>query len=136
MAAGTFRSGKNSRITCGVTNLSYTKWSIKERGSVHDTTHFESSGSTEQLTGPTGCDIKFSGKWDAGQNPYTDPPALYRQDRYAPAAGIKFYSNTTDNTPWTFTAMTIESSEVTSDVNGMVEFMVEAKSIGSYVRPS
>ena len=135
---GKFRSGKNSRLVVGSTNLNYSDYDFTETSEDIDTTNFESAagGSTsydEGTIGPTSIAWNAKGSWDAGRNPFDSPPGFYTRDDLA---NLKMYQNLADNTFLLMALARVLSAKVaaTAKSTTAVSFDASGKSQGSFVR--
>lgn len=145
-AVGRFRAGKAGRIRFNGTNCTLTTWTVDESGGDLDTTNFESYStaygvdsnsigrSFEQgLVGVEVASFSCSGYWNAAQNPFENPPAIYIRDD---GPEMFLYVNIVDATYYRFFATRILTASVNVDAKGLVSFSFTGKSQGPYTRPS
>lgn len=101
------------------------------------TVNFESfnvpAGQTydEGILGAVGCDVRFGGDWDAGNNPLGTPGLFVRDD----LANLQFYTSRLDVVLWTFTFFRIRSSVNGGEIKGKVTFNTSGKSQGPFLFP-
>lgn len=145
-AVGKFRAGKAGRIKFNGTYCTLMAWSVDESGGDLDTTNFEnytteygvdSNGigrSFEQgLVGVEVASFSCEGNWNAAQNPFDNPPAIYVRDD---GPEMFLFINRTDNTFYRFYATRILAANVRTDAKGLVSFRFNGKSQGPYLRPT
>ncbi len=133
LGTGKQRAGKNSRVSVGADDLTMAKWSVDSKADMGDTTNFESGGFDEGITEILSADISFGGNWDAGDNPFDDPPGLYPRDNLP---DVSFYENTTDDVGWDFEFVRIRSARNGAEVRGLVTFEVSGSNQGEFASPT
>ena len=127
------RSGKNAAVSVQGSLLNFAKWSADVKGDRLDTVNFESGGVGEGIVGIEEVSTSFGGDWDAGDNPFDDPPGLYPRDDLP---DVVFTENTTDNVFWNFDYMFIETARNSAEVRGKVSFETSGYSQGVYDTPT
>lgn len=132
LGTGKQRAGKNSRVNVGSDVLTFAKWSVDAKVDMGDTTNFESGGYDEGITEIYSADISFGGNWDAGDNPYDDPPGLYPRDDLA---DVVFHENVTDDVGWDFDYVRIRSARNGAEVRGLVTFECSGSNQGAFTYP-
>lgn len=132
-SGGKFRSGKTGRTTVNAQTIKNNEWDVTYRGADLDTTNFESNGYEEGLTGLIGADWTIKGDWDAGVNPYDNPPGLYPRDD---GVNMVLYPKVADNKPFTFPLWRCDSTRVGVRTDGKVTFDASGKSQGSFSIPT
>jgi hypothetical protein len=136
---GSQRAAKTSRVIVGADNLTFASWSANVTGEDFPTVNFESyDAATDQtydegILGPLTCEIKFGGDWDAGDNPYDDPPGLFPRDDLA---GVQFQESRLDGVGWDFPYIRVRSAENGAEIKGKVLFSVGGKNQGPFTFPS
>lgn len=133
LGTGKQRAGKNSRVSVNGDVLAFAKWNVDSKGDNLDTTNFTSEGYDEGILGIESADISFGGNWDAGENPYDDPPGLYPRDDLP---DVLFYENVTDNVLWNFDFIRIRSARNGAEVRGLVTFECSGMNQGSFTDPT
>jgi hypothetical protein len=133
IGTGKQRAGKNSRINVGATRIVGQRWNVTWKGDDLDTVNFESGGLEEGILGIEGLEWSMAGDWDAGTNPFDDPPGLYPRDDLA---GLEFYENVTDNVGWDLTYARVRSATNGAEVRGKVSFEASGMSQGSFTPPA
>lgn len=133
LATGFQRSMKDSQVNVGSTSLAFAQWDVTYTGDDLDTGNFESGGLNEGILGFEGCDWNCGGDWDAGTNPYDDPPGFYPRDDLT---DLGFVENTTDDVGWLFDYARVRSSNNGGDVKGKVTFKASGKSQGTFTVPT
>ena len=104
-----------------------------------DTVNFESynaaAGQTfdEGILGVYNAAIKFGGDWDAGTNPFDDPPGLFPRDNLA---GVQFQESRLDLVGWAFGYIRLRTANNSAVVRGKVEFNVDGKNQGPFNLPA
>lgn len=127
------RAGYLGRVQAAGVNLKLQKWSVKDHSEDQDTTNFESGGYIEGIGGVTGADVSFSGDWDAGKNPYDNPPALIPG---TVIANCYLYINKLETQYYLFGGLRIIDCTVETQVPGKATYSVNAKSDGTFTRPT
>lgn len=133
LSTGKQRAGKGSRVSVGSENLAFAKWSTNYKGDDLDTVNFESEGYDEGILSVIGVEISFGGSWDAGNNPYDDPPGLFPRDDLT---GLAFFENVTDNVGWEFPYARLRSANNGVEVKGLVSFDASGMSQGAFTPPT
>lgn len=128
-----FRAGKNSRAQVSSNDLTRNSYSVTYRGGDIDTTNFESEGYEEGIIGPIGADWNLDGHWNAGVNPFDDPPGLYPRND---GDEMYIWSNRTDDKYFNFPVFRCLSSTMRSTASGGVEISASGKNQGAFTIPS
>ncbi|MDE2103624.1 MAG: hypothetical protein KGL39_40675 [Patescibacteria group bacterium] len=150
LGTGHQRAGKSSMI--GINNdaqiLAFASWDVTVQGEDLPTVNFTSFVSAptsfgtspgqsfgEGILGVVEADVRFGGAWDAGMNPYDNPPGLYPRDDLST---VNFYVSrpTLDNTYYLWDYLRLRSAHNTSDVRGLIGFDVGGKNQGQFVLPT
>lgn len=133
--SGHFRSGKNSRAQCGTSpqNMTQANWTADYAGEDLDVTNFESNGYDEGICGVLSLAWSLSGRWNAAQNPFADPPGLFPTDE---GDSLNLFVNVSDSTSYGMTQFRCKSSKVTTSAKGAVDFESSGMSQGSFTTPS
>lgn len=130
--SGSFRSGRDSRVQVGATNLNMAKWDADSSGDDIDTNNFEGNGYGEGVVGIVEASLSADGIWNAAANPIDSPPGLYpRWD----LQNLKFYLNKAENF-WSFPYARVTSSKNSSAVKEKVGFSFSGKSNGIFYPPT
>lgn len=132
-AVGHQRAGKGARWSVGATLLRFGKWDCKRRADDLPTDNFESGGEEQGTIGFAGTDWNGDGFWDAQQNAFDTPPALFPQDSLAT---LKFYLNVADNVFWSIATARVLSAGNSVDCKQLVGFNASGKSNGGVVLPT
>lgn len=127
------RAGFLGRVKATGVNLKLNKWSVTPRSEDIDTTNFESGGYEEGIGGVVGADVTFEGLWDAGQNPYDNPPLLVPGTIIT---NVYLYINKNETQFFLFPSLRIIQAPVNVDVPGKSTYSITAKSDGSFTFPS
>jgi hypothetical protein len=133
------RAGKTSRVLVGTSPLTFASWKSTVTGEDYPTVNFESYNVADDQTydegiiGPISADIQFGGDYDAGDNPYDDPPGLFPRDDLADVA---FYTSRLDAVNWDFPFVRLRSADNGAEIRGKVTFSVSGKSQGRFLYPS
>ncbi len=134
MAASTVLSGKGGDIKIGSTLLKSSEWSASIKGNFISTTNKGSAGWQDGILGPLSCEGSAKAYWDSTLGGSNIPP-------YAtvfPAEGIVFelqlatQTSATGASKMVFTGI-IESMDITSAVEGAIEYSINFKSTSSVV---
>ncbi len=133
LGTGVQRAGKGSRVKGNGQILINTEWEAEEKGEDQDTVNFESGGIDEGILGIIGATWRFSGDWDAGMNPFDDPPSIVPQDGFP---DLSLYINVIDNTGWDFPYARIRSAKNTTQVRRNVGFEASGMNQGDWDRPT
>ncbi len=133
LGTGIQRAMKNSRVSSQSTSLAFAQWDVTLTGDDLDTANFESEGLNEGILGFEGADWNCGGDWDAGTNPYDDPPGFYPRDDLN---DLLFYENVTDAVLWDFPYARVRSSNNGGDIKGKVTFKASGKSQGPFNVPT
>lgn len=131
--AGKQRSAKNSRIRVAATTLNYARWDANWRGDDLDTTNFESAGLEEGLIGIEVVEFSGGGHWDAGRNPFDQPPGIFPRSDGGP---VELIENVTDNIGWLLNVVRFLSTRNSAELRGVVSFEFSGKSNGAFSRPT
>lgn len=131
--SGHFRAGKNSRAQVNNQNMTTANWTATYTGEDLDVTNFESNGYSEGITGVLELGWSLSGRWNAAQNPYEDPPGLFPTDEGGP---IELFVNVSDNTSYLMNQVRVVDSEAKTSAKDAVDFTASGKSQGSFSAPS
>ncbi len=125
-------SGKNARVTVGVTDLCMVKWTINGKVDELDVTCFESGGYAEYQGGFQEADINFEGFWelDDHANPPNIMPNTFNaltifMDRINAGAGVSFFTSD----------FFISTVTVDAEARGMVKITVSGKASGQFNYP-
>ncbi len=142
ISTGKQRAAKASRIKVGQTILAFSSWDVKLNINDLVTVNFTSylpnatpqpQSFDEGISGVLGADLTFGGDWDAGTNPYGDPPGLYPRDDLATVA---FYENVTDNTSYAFPYVRLRAASNGAAIDQKVTFSCSGKNQGSFSIPT
>jgi hypothetical protein len=135
MAAYHFRASKNGRVQVNTVNLAQTEWTATWRGEDVDTTNFEGigagSGYEQGTIGTQVIDFNSNGLWNAGTNPFGNPPGIYPTDSLP---NVAFFQSQSDPCTVAFPLARILSSVVASGnvKTGAIRFNFTGKSNGPF----
>lgn len=132
--SGLQRHGKSGRVRIIIGagyNLVLQNWTVTEHIEDADASNFEGGGYEEHIGGLLGCDVSFSGNWNASLLPWTNPPNI------GPGTfpHIQLYPNLADNVPYDFPSFFVVSIQTTVDVHQAVKISITGKSDGVYTPP-
>jgi hypothetical protein len=133
LGTGTQRAGKNSRVQVNAVNLNQASWNVDYQGGDGDTTNFESGGYEEGIACVLSASWSVDGNWDAGDNPFDDPPGLYVRDDLQ---DLYFYENVSDAVLWDFPYARVRSAKNGANVTGVVTFGSSGKNQGEFDLPT
>jgi hypothetical protein len=139
LGTGKQRSSKTSRITVQNLPLTFASWDITVRGDDLETTNFESyfladnATYSEGILGILSADVRFGGDWDAGTNPYTDPPGLYPRDDLP---NVLMYESRLDNVGWNFPYVRIRGSTNGAKIKDKIVFDASGNNQGRFLFPA
>lgn len=127
------RSGKNTRITITGVNLTMASWNIDLEGDDLNSRNFESSGFDQGIIGFIKCRWQLSGDWDAGTNPFENPPGLYPRSNLG---NVLFWTSTSDKVAWQFPFLRVLKARNSAVTNrGKVHFEASGISNGQFYYP-
>lgn len=130
---GTWRVGTNGRLTINGINLNIVECTIAVTIDDFDTTHYESTGIEGKMGPYPEATVTVKGNWDAGRNPYDNPPNLTPGQI---VSSVSIYENVTDNVSWSFPYMRVISSNNGVPSRGLVTFEAQLKSNGTFTFPT
>lgn len=139
IGTGSQRAGKTSRVGVGATFLTFASWKANATGADLSTVNFESYNAAaaesfdEGIMGPLACDVSFGGDFDAGTNPFDDPPGLYPRDDLA---ALSLYASRIDATLWAFPYVRLRSANNGAEASGKVTFDCSGKNQGPFTYPA
>jgi hypothetical protein len=139
LGTGSQRSSKTSRILVEATPLTFASWEVNVTGEDAPTVNFESYDVADDQTydegilGPIACALRFGGDWDAGLNPYNDPPGLYPRDDLA---NLQFFTSRLDAVFWFFNYARLRSTTVGAALPGKVTATAEGRNQGRFLFPA
>lgn len=139
LGTGKQRAAKTCRISVGATFLTFASWECNLTGEDFPTGNFESynvanaQSYDEGIMGFLACDVRFGGDWDAGTNPFGNPPGLYPRDDLAT---VSFFTSRIDNVNWSFPYLRLRSATNGGEVHGKVTFSVSGKNQGVFTYPT
>lgn len=113
--------------------MKHSKFDVDYTTNDLDTVNFESSGYGEGISSILDASLSFGGDWDAGANPYDNPPGIYPRDDLP---NLRFYTNVSDGQNWLFTYARLRSARNGSEVRGKVTFEASGMNQGSFTAPS
>ena len=131
--SGHFRAGKNSRAQVNNQNMTQSSWTATYKGEDLDVTNFESNGYDEGITGVLSLSWSLSGRWNAAQNPYADPPGLFPTDE---GANMNLYVNVSDDTAYEMPLFRVVQSEAKTTATQAVDFSASGMAQGTFTSPS
>lgn len=127
------RSGKGGRVEQDGTIIKLKQWEVDDHAESQDSTNFESDGHQEEESGIDGCDVTFSGDWDAGQNPFDSPLSWFSG---AFLDNVKLFINVDDDTYYLFPSFQLVTVRIGTPVRGLVSVAVTGKSDYVFTRPT
>src|SRR5262245_25363193 len=139
IGTGKQRSAKTSRILINTQPLAFASWEVNLTGDDLDTVNFESYNVPlaqtfdEGILGVYNAAIRFGGDWDAGTNPYDDPPGLFPRDNLA---NVSFQESRLDLVGWTFPYIRLRTATNGGQVRGKVTFNCDGKNQGPFGFPT
>jgi hypothetical protein len=142
LATGSQRAGKTSQVNANNTALAFSSYNVTVSGEDHSTNNFNSWDAAgwdggqafdEGLLCFVKADIDFGGDWDAGVNPYDDPPGLFPRDDFP---NLKLFTSIIDVVDFDFAYMRIRSAKTGAEATGSVTFEVSGMSQGSFTLPT
>lgn len=134
-------AGTDGRISINGTNLNLTKWVIDPQSANIKTTNFESSFNTdstpqmceESIQGILSTKIDFSGSWDLGQPPTTNPPNLRPGNQLA---NSNLYISKNNNKFFSFPLINVLEFKTSNDVEGKVNVDFSGVAVGAWLYPA
>lgn len=135
------RHGKQGRISLNAVNQNLSEWSVVVYAADGDSTNFENQTTNQYgglvtyetgLTGTTYADVKISGWWDAGNNPF-DAGMWPGNPTFGP---LNLFVNTVDSTKYTFTLLRVLQASIDESVKGVVPFELTLKSHSTFSFPT
>lgn len=131
--SGAWRAGKNSRVEVANQRVAMASYSVTDRAGDIDTSNIESEGFEEGITGLFGADWDVGGKWDAGLNPFEDPPGLYPRDD---GTELSIYTNVADAKFYNFPFYRCIQATLRMTASQGVDIEARGKNQGAFTRPS
>ena len=126
-----FLAGKNGNVTVDGTNVNIEEWDVTDTSNEEETTHSGSNGFMEGIPTILSATGSFKGTWDANANPYDDPPAL------VPGTFLtNLVLNFDGSASWSFPKAFVQNAQVTNNVRGKIEWVVNFRSDGTFSRPT
>ncbi len=142
LGTGSQRAAKTCQVNIQNTVLAFSSWDTTLEGESFDTTNFTSYNLAdgnlpntfdEGILGKIMCGGSYGGDWDAGTNPFGDPPGLYPRDDLP---DVSFYESVLDVILWTFPYQRIINSTNGGDIGGKVTFKSSFKNQGPFLYPT
>lgn len=131
--AGWFRPGKYGQIQYNSIILNQGNWNCEDSKPYLPTNTFTALGYTQGLTGLETAKWDFGTLWDAGVNPFDDPPGVYPRSL---GVSLKLLENTADNVGWVLPYVLVLSCKNGCPVDKEVSFDASGQNQGSFSRPT
>ncbi len=134
MAAGVPMAAKFDQVRIGVTAYYAQEWEVTDETNFDDTTNFEGSGFGEQVACIKRARIRINGWWDAGANPFDNPPNIKSGNRLAT---VKLYLGGVNSSVfWSFPFVDVVSSVHGGRVDQKINLTLELMSFGPFTAPT
>lgn len=124
-------AGKDGKVTVAGTELAMTKWEVDDKIEKVNRTNAKTGGYSKSAAGPKSATGTVSCHWEGDAN-VMDAPGIYP----GAVVAIKCYISGTSGPYYDFPTALIESSKMTTEIEGGVDFEFSFDANGTFTDPA